>query len=133
MIYLLDTNICIYAINGEPPRVRERLDDQPQENLAISTVTLAELEYGVLCYPPEVQGAARAALELLKEYVAVLPFDTAAAEAYAEIRKLAPERNRHAMDKLIAAHALSLGAVLVTNNEADFRRFPALAVENWAT
>ena len=60
-----------------------------------------------------------------------LPFDEAAANAYAVLRAAVPDRQRNAMDRLIAAHALSVGATLVTNNEADFKAYPGLTIENW--
>jgi tRNA(fMet)-specific endonuclease VapC len=61
----------------------------------------------------------------------VQAFDEAGADTYAIARKALPERRRDAMDRLIAAHAVSLDLVLVTNNEADFRDYPGIVVENW--
>ncbi|MDZ4255091.1 MAG: type II toxin-antitoxin system VapC family toxin [Sulfuritalea sp.] len=131
MKYMLDTNICIYAMRSMTSELAERLESCAWGELGISAISLAELEYGVLAGAPERSAALRAKLDSLLEDLMVAPFDADAAGAYATIRRLAPERNRHALDKLIAAHAVGLGAVLVTNNEADFRRFPNLTVENW--
>ena len=132
MKYLLDTNICIYFMRESVPAVAARMDACEPWEIGISSITLAELEYGVVRVTPEQQLPRRLLLNMLQERVTVAPFDAAAARAYAEIRCADPQRGRNALDKLIAAHAVSLDAVLVTNNEADFRRFPGLVVQNWA-
>ncbi len=97
----------------------------------MSVVTLAELRAGL-----EMQTAHRAhdeqVLALLVRSIPVLPLDDAAAVSYGVLRAAVRERNRDALDRLIAAHAVSLGATLVTNNVADFKDYPGLAVENWA-
>ena len=62
----------------------------------------------------------------------MLPFDAAAAVSYGILRAAVPRRQINAMDRLIAAHAISQQAVLVTNNEKDFKGYPGLTVENWA-
>lgn len=121
--YLLDTNICIYLTHKHPPSVREHLRRIRSSEIAISSITLAELEHGARKKNKEQE------IENLLRVLQVLPFDTAAAKAFAQIAMLS-NRQQNAMDKLIAAHALSLGAVLVTNNESDFAAFP-IEVENW--
>ena len=73
-----------------------------------------------------------AALTALLEDLAVAPFDSEAAVSYGVLRAAVPSRQRNAMDRLIAAHAVSLGTTLVTNNEQDFSGYPGLRVENWA-
>ena len=73
----------------------------------------------------------QALLDSLLEDIVVAPFEARAARAYGPLRAANRERNKDALDKLIAAHAMSLGVTLVTNNEADFRGFTGLAVENW--
>lgn len=128
--YLLDTNICIYLMKRQPPEVAARLEDCFVGDVAMSTVTLAELEFGVEC-----SGAARehfaAALEGLLQDIPAVPFDAAAARRYGVLRAAVRERSRAALDRLIAAHALALDATLVTNDERDFAGFPGLRVENW--
>lgn len=131
MKYLLDTCICIDIMHGEAV-MAERLDGCRVGEVGISSITLAELEYGILRAPVVEQGRYRMLLEMLRFRVSFLDFDAAAARAYAQVRQADPQRNRNALDKLIAAHALGLGAVLVTSNETDFRRVPGLTVENWA-
>lgn len=128
--YMLDTNICIYLMKHQPEQVRERFAECFVGDVVISAITLAELEFGVAC-----SGEARAhnqvLLDRLLEDIRVAPFEAGAARAYGPLRAANPERNKNALDKLIASHAISLGLTLVTNNEADFRSFPGLTVENW--
>lgn len=122
--YLLDTSMCIYLANNQPPHVRRRLGRCLSSEVAISSITLAELEHGAR------KRGKLAELSAIRKLLQVLPFDEQAAAAFADIAILST-RQRSAMDKLIAAHALSLGATLVTNNEADFAGYP-VHVENWA-
>ena len=131
MRYLLDTNICIYLLKAHPPGLLARLSALDHGDAVMSVVVYAELRAGL-----EMQAATRAqnaaALRLLTEEIPVLPFDTAAAEHYGLLRVAVRDRRRDALDRLIAAHAASLGLTLVTNNEADFHDYPGLSVENWA-
>ncbi|SMP73442.1 type II toxin-antitoxin system VapC family toxin [Noviherbaspirillum suwonense] len=130
MKYMLDTNTCIYLILNRPPEVLKRLEQQFEGDVVMSAITYAELRAGV-----EMTSADRArddaALRALVARIPVQPFDEAGAEAYAIARKALPGRRRDAMDRLIAAHAASLDLVLVTNNEADFKDYPGIAIENW--
>jgi tRNA(fMet)-specific endonuclease VapC len=127
---MLDTNICIYLMKHQPPEVAARFAGCYVGEVVISTITLAELEYGVTCSGGKlVQN--REALDLLLQDIPAVSFDPAAAAAYGPIRATSRDRNRDALDKLIAAHAVALDVVLVTNNEADFRGFAGLRVENW--
>ena len=128
--YMLDTNICVYLMKHQPPQVRERFAACYVGDVVISAITLAELEFGVAC-SPEAQARNQAALANLLEDIQVAPFEAAAARAYGPLRAQHHERNRNALDKLIAAHAMALQVVLVTNNESDFLAFPGLVVENW--
>jgi tRNA(fMet)-specific endonuclease VapC len=119
--FLLDSDICIYALLGRSDALRQRLREQLAGSVAISAVTLAEVGVG---YGDAIEDA-----EDLKAFLAeveVLPFDETAARAYAAL----PFR-RGSFDRLIAAHAIATGRVLVTNNEADFSDVSQLKVENW--
>lgn len=131
MRYMLDTNICVYLIKRHPPQVLRRLEALGQGEAVMSVVTLAELRAGL-----EMQTTHRAhdehVLTLLLRAIPALPFEEAAAAAYGAFRAAVPDRRRDALDRLIAAHAASIGATLVTNNEANFRDYPGLKVENWA-
>ncbi|MEN9727585.1 MAG: hypothetical protein RL434_1951 [Pseudomonadota bacterium] len=127
---MLDTNICIYLMKHQPPQVRARFDGCYVGEVVISAITLAELEYGV-ARSGESRARNQAALDDLLEEIVVAPFEASAARAYGPLRAANRERNRDALDKLIASHALSLGVVLVTNNGSDFRDYTGLAIENW--
>ena len=131
--YMLDTNICIYLMKHQPPAVRERFAPCFVGDVVISAVTLAELELGIACSSPAAQESNRSALESLLEDIMVAPFEAQAAKAYGPIRAAHKDRNRDALDKLIASHAVALGVTLVTNNEADFVNYAGLPVENWVS
>ena len=128
--YMLDTNICIYLMKNQPVEVAERFARCFVGDVVISSITLAELAYGVVC-SGDAELSNRAALASFLEDVPVAPFDADAARAYGPARFATRERKRDALDKLIAAHATALNVVLVTNNEADFLAYPGLSVENW--
>lgn len=128
--YMLDTNICIYLMKHQPAQVRARFAECFVGDVAISAITLAELEYGVAC-SGDAMAHNQALLSRLLEDIPVAPFEGLAARAYGPLRAANRERSKDALDKLIAAHALSLGATLVTNNEADFCNFAGLSIENW--
>ena len=130
--FMLDTNICIYLMKHQPPQVRARFAECYVGDVVISAITLAELEFGV-ARSGDAAMHNQAVLDSLLEDIPVAPFDRPAARAYGPLRAADRERSKDALDKLIASHALSLGATLVTNNEADFRGFDGLTVENWVT
>ena len=127
--YMLDTNICVYAIRGGNEYLDHRFGECESGDLVISAVTLGELETG-FAKSGDQDGARREATPILAD-LTVMPFDAAAARAFGRIQAAAPSR-RGAYDRQIAAHATALGLVLVTNNEKDFDGIPGLAVENWA-
>lgn len=131
-MYLLDTNICIYLFKHHPPEVAKRFDSLSFGDVCISSITLAELEHGVEI-DPALRQSRRPALNRLLELLPVLDFDRSAARAYGRLRASGAHFGRHRFDTLIAAHALSLAAVLVTNNQKDFAGIAGLRVENWVT
>ena len=128
--HLLDTNTCIYIINRHPPQVAERFAEYPADAIGLSSITLAELRYGV-----SKSGSAKNAtvLEAFIEPLEVLPFGTEATLRYGLLRAKLERLGKPigAMDLLIAAHALSLGAILVTNNMGEFERVEGLKLANW--
>ena len=131
MRWMLDTNICIYLLRRHPPQVIAQLELRREGDVVMSVVTYAELRAGL-----EMQAANRAhdeqVLALLIQRIPALPFDAAAAVHYGQLGAAVRGRGRDALDRMIAAHAVSVGATLVTNNEADFEGYPGLALENWA-
>ena len=128
---MLDTNTCIYLIKHQPPEVRQRFELCYVGDIVISAITLAELEYGIACSPPDTQAINQLALEELLEDLVVAPFDKLAARAYGPVRLANKVRQRDALDKLIASHAIAMNVTLVTNNEADFAHYQNLKFENW--
>lgn len=132
MKYLLDTNICIYLIRHRPSQVRARFESCQIGDIGISSVTLAELQYGVAKsqFPERNQRA----LEAFVLPLEVVAFDAEAAAAYGPVRAFLERQGTPigAMDLMIAAHALSLRVTLVTNNVSEFSRVQGLSVENWA-
>lgn len=128
--YLLDTNVASYIIKGNFPRVRARLLTVPMAQVAVSTVTEAELRFGV-ARKPGAKGLATAVEEFLLR-VDILPWDSNAAKKYAAIRAAIEHVGRPMgnLDMMIAAHAVAAEAVLVTH-DAVFRRVKDLKLEDW--
>ena len=127
-MYLIDTNICIYAILGGSEHLDRRLDQCDTGDLVMSAITLGELEVGFAkSGSPDL---ARSDAAAVLSAVSVMPFDEEAARAFGRIQAAAPSR-RGAYDRQIAAHAIALGVALVTNNEKDFDDIPEVVVENW--
>ena len=130
MKYMLDTNICIYAIKGGNTHLDQRLEECETGDLVMSAITLGELEAGFA--RSTTPGAARKQAAAVFRAVTVVPFDEAAARAFGQVQSEAPAR-RGAYDRQIAAHAISLGLTVVTNNEQDFEGIPSLDTENWTS
>ena len=127
--YLLDTNMCIYLMKNQPEEIARRFAQCYVGDVVMSSITYAELAYGVaVSANPKRE---KTNLASLIEDIPVIPFDSAAGEAYAPIRLATREAKKDALDKLIAAHAVSLNAIVVTNNTKDFAKYPGLVIENW--
>lgn len=129
-LHMLDTNTCIYIINRRPPQVLERFEGLRPGQVAMSCITGAELSFGV-----EKSGSARnrRALDKFFAPLEVLPFDEAAMRQYGVLRAHLEAAGTPigSLDTLIAAHAVSVGAICVTSNEREFSRVPGLVIENW--
>ncbi len=128
--YLLDTNIASYIIKGNVPAVRRRLLRIPMAQVSISTVTEGELRYGVARRPGTTQ-----LQKIVEEFllrVTILPWDSEAAQQYGHLRASLESAGQPMgdLDMMIGAHALALGAVLVTNDQA-FTRIKKLKAEDW--
>lgn len=132
MTYMLDTNICIYVMKKKPENVLRRFREEMDGGICISSITLAELEYGMKHSSAPVKNE-QALLRFLAP-LSVLPFGAAAASEYGEIRAYLQSRGTPIgpLDMLIAAHARVEGMTLVTNNMREFERVPELDLENWA-
>jgi tRNA(fMet)-specific endonuclease VapC len=128
--YLLDTNIASCVIKGNIPAVRRRIVRVPMAQLAISTVTEGELRYGLARRPDATR--LQTIVEEFLVRVVIVPWDSEAAQHYGKIRTALEREGRPmgSLDMMIGAHALSLGAVLVTNDRA-FKRIKNLSVEDW--
>ncbi len=127
--YMLDTNMCIYLIKNQPKEVALRFAKCYVGDVVMSSITYAELEYGVaVSAEPEQE---RRNLASLVEDIQVVSFDAPAGIAYGRIRLATRDNRKDALDKLIAAHAVSLDVIVVTNNEKDFARYPGVTIENW--
>ena len=132
MKFLLDTNMCIYLIKKKPPQVLERFNDYLVGEIGVSSITVAELQYGVKKSQRPTQNQ-RALGQFLIPLV-IADFDEQAAEAYGRTRAALEAQGTPigALDTLIAAHALSLDVTLVTNNTRELSRVPDLRLANWA-
>lgn len=128
--FMLDTNSCTYLMKHQPPQIQARFSACFVGDVVISAVTLAELQFGVAC-SGEAAEHNQTLLSSLLEDIRVAPFEAEAARAYGPLRGANRARNKDALDKLIAAHALSLDVVQVTNIESDFNDFSGLKIENW--
>lgn len=131
MKYMLDTNICVYAIKRDPVGVYQKLIEHLDEGICISAITLAELEHGVYKSARIENNAEN--LTKLTRYISVSPFDSLGALEYGKICAYLQKSGTPigTMDMLIAAHARSLGLIIVTNNVREFERVPDLTIENW--
>ena len=127
--YMLDTNMCIYLMKNQPAQVARRFAKCVVGDVVMSAITFAELEYGITVSANRVRE--RRNLAGLVEDIPVVAFDAMAASAYGPIRKATREQKKDQLDKLIAAHAVALNVILVTNNERDFACYPGVTIENW--
>lgn len=132
MEFLLDTNICIYIIKKRPLVVFEKFRNISPGDIGISSITLAELEYGV-----QKSSDPKRNHEALQKFITPLEiyeFDALAAFEYGIIRSGLEKNGKliGPLDMLISAHAKCLNLVLITNNEKEFKRVPGLKIENWA-
>ena len=131
MIYLLDTNICIYLMKRRLEHLVQRFEKEHPDNLALSSITVAELKFGM-----EKSAKVESNLLALDDFMAplrIVDFGVEAAGVYGRLRARLERRGTPIgpLDTLIAAHALSLNATLVTNNVSEFGRIPGLKLETW--
>lgn len=131
MNYVLDTDICVYILRGRERQLLRRLQSVPANDIAISTITKAEM-YSGAARSTQATHSLAAQVNLFLRY-ASLPFDDAAAYAYGRIDGLLKSRGLSIgpLDTQIAAIALSRDLTLVTHNTRHFRRVPDLMIEDW--
>jgi tRNA(fMet)-specific endonuclease VapC len=128
VIFLVDTNIVIHARDGAAPVLRKFA--QHDGAIMLSALSLAELQRGLLQTTHQAD-LRRERLDVLLKRMPVVAFDAAAAQAYGRVIAQVGWTRGRDYDRLIAAHAISIGAVLVTDNTADFKSVPSLPLENW--
>ena len=131
MRYMVDTDICIYAMKNRPPEVMQAWRQHAEHGIGVSMITVCELEYGTAK-----SGSARNA-SLLQQFLApleVADFDREASRRYGVLRAQLEGAGTPIgpLDMQIAAHALALGVTLVSNNLREFDRVPGLRLANWA-
>ena len=131
MRYLLDTDICVYLARRKAPGVLARLRDLRPGDVGMSVITHLEMVHGAWKSQRREENLGR--IEELESLIPVLPLDASAGQHYGQVRAELEGKGTPigAYDLLIAAHALSLGLTVVTNNVREFRRIPQLRVENW--
>lgn len=131
--YLLDTNICIFLLNqrGGFENIIQRMNGMSRENIGISAITVAELDYSIAASKKQADNAKR--LERFLLDFEVIDFNRTSAAAYGPLRSnLQAQSNPIGpVDFLIAAHALASNAILITNNTREFEHVPRLRLEDW--
>jgi len=132
MRYMLDTNICIYAIKHKPEKVFQKLQEVEPEDVCVSSVTYAELVHGVEKSVAVEKN--RLALSMLLANIEILDFKADAADCYGKIRADLEKKGTPigSLDMMIAGHAQSLGYTVVTNKVKEFSKVQDLKIENWA-
>ena len=132
MKYMLDTNMCIYIIKKKPPEIIQRFKQIEISQIGISSITLSELLFGV--YKSSKPEQNQLALAQFAAPLEIMSYGDEAADFYGRLRIHLEKQGTPigSLDMLIAAHALSIGCILITNNEKEFNRIPNLKIENWA-
>ena len=130
-MFMLDTNICIYIIKKHPESILMKFQKYRHQNIYISVITLAELQYGV-----ERSSSKKFNQKIINDFIShllVVPWGKESALQYGKLRNALNEKGTPVgnMDLMIASHALSQGFTLVTNNVKEFKRVPKLKYENW--
>jgi tRNA(fMet)-specific endonuclease VapC len=131
MKYMLDTNICIYIIKKKPEKVFEKFCSLKPGDICISVVTLAELQFGI--EKSQNKERNKLALVYFLAPVEIIPFSEKAAVSFGKIRAELEQKGSiiGAYDMMIAAHCMSEGLALVSNNISEFKRIDGLKLENW--
>jgi len=132
MLYMLDTNICSYIIRNKPQSIKEKLKEvEENHTIALSSIVVSELLYGAT--KKDSPKLMRIVSAFIDNFI-IYDYSKISAQSYANIRTDLEKKGEiiGANDLLIASHALSLGAVLVTNNTREFKRVEKLVLEDWS-
>jgi len=132
MLYMLDTNICSYIIRNKPQSIKAKLQEvEENHTIALSSIVVSELLYGAT--KKDSSKLMRIVSAFIDNFI-IYDYSKISAESYADIRTDLEKKGKiiGANDLLIASHALSLGAVLVTNNTREFERVEGLVLEDWS-
>ena len=131
MIYLLDTNICIYIIKNKYIEIAKKISKVGIENISVSSITIAEMEYGI-AKSSRPQEAESKLYEFLVPFT-IVDFNTNSARYYGKIRNELNAKGTPigSMDLMIASIAMASEMKIVTNNVKEFERIPGLQIENW--
>lgn len=132
MLYMLDTNICSYIIRNRPITIRKKLQEiEKSHTVALSSIVVSELLYGVT--KKESPKLMKIVSAFINNFI-IYDYSKISAQSYATIRTNLEKKGKiiGANDLLIASHALSLGAILVTNNSREFERVEDLILEDWS-
>jgi len=132
MLYMLDTNICSYIIRNKPQSIKVKLQEvEKNHTIALSSIVVSELLYGAT--KKDSQKLMRIVSAFIDNFI-IYDYAKVSAQSYANIRTDLEKKGQiiEANDLLIASHALSLGAVLVTNNTREFKRVEKLSLEDWS-
>jgi tRNA(fMet)-specific endonuclease VapC len=129
--YILDTSVCVEILRGRADNAVNRIRECADDEIGISIITLAELQYGT-ARSNRPEHHAEVVIDFVTPLV-VLPFDAEAAKVYGEVRAALERAGTPIgpLDTLIASHAISVNAAIVTNNVREFQRVAGLHVENW--
>ncbi len=132
MLYMLDTNICSYIIRNKPQSIKKKLQEvEENHTVALSSIVVSELLYGAT--KKDSPKLTKIVSAFIDNFI-IYDYSKISAQSYANIRTDLEKKGQiiGANDLLIASHALSLGAILVTNNSREFKRVEKLVLEDWS-
>lgn len=132
MLYMLDTNICSYIIRNKPKNIKEKLQEvEKNHTVALSSIVVSELLYGAT--KKDSSKLTKIVSAFIDNFI-IYDYSKISGQSYANIRTDLEKKGTiiGANDLLIVSHALSLGAVLVTNNTREFKRVEKLVLEDWS-
>jgi tRNA(fMet)-specific endonuclease VapC len=133
-VYLLDTTVWIDLLRTNSPAIRRKLTAHTKSTMGLSIITWCELQFGIEHHAarhPHLRARNEHLLSLMIAPFDLFPLDHRVVDTYAKVRAALTKTPMGPLDTLIAAQALSLGAILVTSNGKEFQRVPGLVLEDW--